>query len=155
MPASAPHRTTPDANPTLETPLIRFNKNPTSRQLLAFAAAWLVLLGLLGSQTWFRGRHSAAEAAWALAVLVPLAGLLSRRFLRFAYLLLSYATFPIGFVVSHVVLALVYYLALTPIGLTMRLFRYDPLFRRFDPKAQSYWIRRGGTKPPATYFQQY
>jgi hypothetical protein len=134
--------------------LIRLNKNPSGRQLLVFGAAWLVFLGLLGWESWIRGRHSLAGGAWALAALVPLAGMFSRRFLRFAYLAVSYATYPVGFVVSRVVLALVYYLALTPIGLTMRLFRYDPLSRRFDPKAQSYWIRREGTKPPESYFQQ-
>jgi|CZKI01.1.fsa_nt_gi hypothetical protein len=134
--------------------LIRINRNPSGRQLLVFGVAWLVLLGLFGWQTWPRGRHWAAEAAWALAALVPLAGLISRRFLRLVYLALSYATFPLGFVVSRVILALVYYLAVTPIGLTMRLFHYDPLSRRFDPKAQSYWIRRDGTKPPESYFQQ-
>jgi len=134
--------------------LIRINRNPSGHQLSTFGAAWLVLLGLFGWEAWLRNRHSAAEAAWALAALVPVAGLFSRRFLRFAYLALSYATYPIGFAVSHVVLAVVFYLALTPMGLAMRLFRHDPLSRRFDPKAGSYWVRRGGTKPPESYFQQ-
>jgi len=134
--------------------LIRINKNPSRRQLRVFGLAWLVFLGLLGWESWLRGRHSAAEAAWALAAVVPLAGLLSPRFLRSVHLAMSYATYPIGFVVSRVVLALVYYLALTPIGLTMRLFRYDPLSRRFDPKARSYWIRRDATKTTESYFQQ-
>jgi len=134
--------------------LIRINKNPSRRQLRVFGLAWLVFLGLLGWESWYRGRHSAAEAAWALAAVVPLAGLLSPRFLRSVYLAMSYATYPIGFVVSRVVLALAYYLALTPIGLAMRLFGHDPLSRRFDPKAPSYWIRRDATKTPESYFRQ-
>ena len=40
-------------------------------------------------------------------------------------------------------LALVYYLVLTPIGLVSRLVR-DPLRRRFDARAASYWIRLDG-----------
>jgi len=134
--------------------VIHINRNPSRRQLLFFSVAWLVFLGLFGWESWFRGRHSFAETAWTLAVLVPLAGLFSLRFMRHVYIAMSYATYPIGFIVSHVVLGLVYYLALTPIGLTMRLFRYDPLSRRFDPKAQSYWIRREGTKSPESYFEQ-
>jgi hypothetical protein len=134
--------------------LIRINRNPSGRQLLVFGLAWLGLLALLGWESWHRGRHLAAGTLWALAAVVPLAGLLSRRFLRCVYLGLSYATYPIGFVLSHVVLALVYYLALTPIGLTMRLFRHDPLSRRLDPKAQSYWVRRDGTKTPESYLHQ-
>lgn len=134
--------------------LIRINRNPGGFQLLIFALAWLVILGLLGWESWLHGRHSAAETAWGLAAAVPLTGLLSTELLRYAYLATSYATYPIGFAVSHVVLALAYYLALTPIGLIMRLFRHDPLSRRFDPKAQSYWVRRTGTKSAGSYFRQ-
>ena len=36
----------------------------------------------------------------------------------------------------------------------MRLFRHDPLSRRLDPKAQSYWVRRDGTKTPESYLHQ-
>jgi len=134
--------------------LVRINKNPSDRQLLVFGVAWLVFLGLLGWESWSRGRHPAAGTAWILAALVPLAGLLSPRLLRFVYLAMSYAAYPMGFVVSRVVLALVYYLVLTPIGLTMRLFRHDPLCRRFDPEAKTYWIRRNGSKTAESYFQQ-
>ena len=78
----------------------------------------------------------------------------SRRILRLAFVSVSYATYPIGIAVSHVVLALVYYLALTPIGLTMRMLRHDPLARGFDPSAQSYWIPRKTNRTPESYFKQ-
>jgi hypothetical protein len=134
--------------------LFRINRNPSRRQLLVFGLAWLAFVGLLGWRAWSRGSRSAAELAWILAVAVPLAGLASPGFLRGVYVGLSYATYPIGFVVSRILLALVYYLALTPIGLIMRLFRHDPLSRRFDPTARSYWIRRDGAKPAESYFNQ-
>jgi Saxitoxin biosynthesis operon protein SxtJ len=135
-------------------PLIRINRNPSARQLTVFGAAWLVFLGILGWVSWARGRHLAAEIAWFLGVLVPLAGRIRPPFLRLVYLALSYLTYPVGFAVSYVALALVYYLALTPIGLTMRLFRHDPLSRRFDPKAKSYWKARSGAKSVEDYFNQ-
>lgn len=134
--------------------LIRINRNPSGRQLLVFGLAWVVFLALLGWDAWSRGQHLAAETTWTLAAVVPLAGLISPGFLRYVYLAASYATYPIGFVVSRVVLTLVYYLALTPIGLTMRLFGHDPLSRRFDPKARSYWVSRSGAKPAESYFRQ-
>jgi hypothetical protein len=134
--------------------LIRINRNPNDRQLSVFALAWLLFLGILGAQAWHRGHLTAAKAAWALAAAVPLAGLLNRESLRWVYLALSYATYPIGFVVSRALLALAYYLALTPIGLTMRLFRYDPLARRFDREARSYWTPRPPPRPPESYFNQ-
>lgn len=134
--------------------LIRINRNPRKGQLTVFALAWLVILAVLGMEAWHHGRHTAAEVAWGLAAIVPVAGAARPGWLRLLYLGLSYTSYPIGFAVSHVALALVYYLALTPIGLTMRLFGHDPLNRRPDPKAQSYWVKKDGPKPVETYFEQ-
>ena len=135
-------------------PLIRINRKPSGRQLAVFGIAWLVVLGLAGWASWAKGRHGAADGLWAAAAGVPLAGLLLPAFLRWVYLALSYATYPVGYVVSYVVLAAAYFLALAPIGLTMRLFGHDPLFRKPDPKATSYWKARGPAKPAAEYFNQ-
>ncbi|HEY5078887.1 MAG TPA: SxtJ family membrane protein [Opitutaceae bacterium] len=135
-------------------PLIRINRNPSRRQLAVFGLAWLVFLGLSGCASWSKGRHAAAEVLWFAAAVVPLAGLFLPRFLRGVYLALSYVTYPVGYVVSYVVLAIVYFLALAPIGLTMRLLRHDPLSRRRDHSAKSYWIARGPAKPAEDYFNQ-
>lgn len=134
--------------------LVRIDRNPAGRKLLVFGAAWLVFFGSWGLVGWMRGRHAAAEALWAVAAAVPLAGAASRRILKLAYVGLSYATYPVGFVVSYVVLALVYFLVLTPIGLVMRLFGHDPLARKFDPAAKSYWSPRERTKTVESYFNQ-
>jgi ABC-type uncharacterized transport system permease subunit len=134
--------------------LIRIESNPSARQLTVFAIAWLLFFGLWGLACWMKGRHTAGGILWIAAAAVPLAGAASAKLLRFAYVGMSYATYPVGFVVSHIVLALVYFLALTPIGLTMRLFGHDPLSRKFDPEAQSYWKPRDKTKPVESYFNQ-
>jgi hypothetical protein len=135
-------------------PLIRINRNPSGRQLAVFAAACLVLLGALGAREWLRGRGAAAGVLWALAAAVPLAGVASREALRLLYVGLSYATRPIGVVVSVIALAAVYYLALAPIGLTMRLFGRDPLSRKLEPGAPTYWTPRKTVRPVASYFDQ-
>jgi hypothetical protein len=62
---------------------------------------------------------------------------------------------PIGFVVSHLLLALVFYLVLTPIGLVMRLLGHDPMSRAIDRQAASYWIERPKTAEPKHYFRQF
>ena len=48
--------------------------------------------------------------------------------------------------VSPVVLGSVFFLVVAPIGLAMRLFGKAPLRLRFEPEAESYWIKR---EPPA------
>lgn len=52
-------------------------------------------------------------------------------------------------VVSPVALGIVFYLAVAPTGLLMRLFGKDPLRLRFDPAAKSYWIKRDPPGPTA------
>ena len=134
--------------------LIRINSNPSRKQLLAFGLAWLVFFGSWGFVAATKSGPVLARGLWLLAGVIPLAGLFSPRGLRLVYVALSYATYPIGFVVSHVVLAIVYYLVFTPLGLIMRLLRYDPLSRRFDPQAASYWQKRANPKSVASYFRQ-
>ena len=65
------------------------------------------------------------------------------------------AVFPIGWVISHLLLGIVFYLVVFPIGLMMRMFRYDALGRRFDRDAKSYWKKREARDDPRRYFKQY
>jgi hypothetical protein len=62
---------------------------------------------------------------------------------------------PIGWVMSHVILGIIYYLVLTPIGLLLRALGRDPLRRRFETGARSYWIDRGEEPAVERYFRQY
>lgn len=135
--------------------LIRLNRHPSPRQLMVFAVAWLIFVGGLGLFLWRHGRPTGAMICWGLAVGVPLAGLAWREGLRRLYVGLAYATFPIGFVVSTLVLVLLYYLVVTPIGLVLRLCRYDPLERKFDREAETYWRPRPPRRDPASYFRQH
>ena len=68
---------------------------------------------------------------------------------------LSLVAIPIGFVLSHVLIALVYYLVLTPIALVFRLTGRDVIGKQLDPDAKTYWHERAGTRPPASYFKLY
>jgi hypothetical protein len=136
--------------------LIRIDHHPSRRQLLVFAVLWLVFFGILGKVVLSRtGCLPAAWAIWGLAALVPAAGCVVPEVLRLAYVGMMYVSFPIGFVVSFLILAAVYYLAVTPIGLAMRLFGYDPMCRRFDPKAETYWSPRPTERQPESYFRQF
>jgi len=134
--------------------LIRINTDPSRAQLNVFGAAWLVFFGAWGGIAAAKGSATVVWVLWTLAVVIPMIGWFFPRSLRWVYLALSYATYPIGFVVSHVVLGLIYYLVFTPVGLIMRLFRYDPLTRRFEAQAASYWKTRTNPKPVASHFRQ-
>ena len=51
-------------------------------------------------------------------------------------------------VVNPVVMAILYYLCMVPIGLIMRLLRKDPLKLKLDQSAPTYWVKR---QPPSLH----
>lgn len=57
----------------------------------------------------------------------------------------------LGRVVAPIMMFLMYIIVFTPFALVMRLFGKDPLRRKYDPSARTYWIERGegpGKTPP-------
>jgi hypothetical protein len=136
--------------------LIRIDRNPSRRQLNLFGAVWLMFFCVVGGLL-FRGTGSwaAAAAVWALAAIVPAVGWVVPGFMRVVYVGMAYAVFPIGLVLSHLILAVVYYLVFTPTGLLMRLFGYDPMNRGFDADTETYWVARDAETEVRRYFRQF
>jgi len=137
--------------------IVQINRDPTRRELNQFGFIWMAFVTFFGVIAQFKLHNpSLARGLWVAAVVVPIVGWVFPRFMRWVFLGMSYLAWPIGFVVSHVVLAVVYYLVLTPIGLLMWLFGYDAMKRRFDPEAGSYWSERPASAAEARrYFRQF
>jgi len=137
--------------------VIEINRNPTRRELNQFGFIWLGFLVLFGAIARFKlDAPNLALGLWVAAVVVPVIGWLVPAFMRAVFLGMSYAAWPIGFVVSHVILAIVYYLVFTPIGFAMRIFGYDPMKRGFDKSVSSYWVTRDpAAAEPKRYFRQF
>jgi len=135
--------------------LIRIDRNPSPRQLAVFGIIWLVFFAGVGWAALSRDGWASAAIVWSVAVLVPAIGWFVPSLLRIVYLGMAYLTFPIGLVVSFVILAAIYYVVLTPIGLVMRLAGYDPMCRLRDANAASYWTPRKPAGNMRRYFRQY
>ena len=120
--------------------LAPINWRPDRKALAEFSEAWMFFLGMVAAPLMLhRGQPRLAAAFWVLAVAGRLIGLIRPMLLRPVYLGLTLATWPIGWAVSGLTLALLYYGILTPIGLTFRLIGRDALNRRFDRNAPTYW----------------
>ena len=127
---------------------------PDAKQLRQFA--WLALPGfcLFG---WLALRSTgSANLALGLAAfgasLAAVGSFVPRAVLP-VYLVMMALAYPIGVVVSEVLLRLVYYGAFTPVGLFFRLLRRDPLRLR-KPRVSSYWTPRRQRTDPLAYFRQ-
>jgi hypothetical protein len=137
--------------------LVEIRWNPSRRELRQFALIFFPLgalaLAAIARLKWHSPSISVAAACTAAAVFTL--GLLRPSWVRPLYVGMMVATFPIGFVVSHLLLFAVYFAVVAPIGLIMRLVGRDPLALRIDRSAKSYWVPR--TKRTATddYFRQF
>ena len=62
----------------------------------------------------------------------------------------------IGFFVSRIILTILFYLVITPIGIVIRLMNKDILDERIDKRKDSYWhIRDAKKEPKESYENQY
>ncbi len=127
---------------------------PSEKTLRQFAGLCLLFfVGLAGWRAW----HG-QPGAWTttLAVIgfgIGGVGLVRPAVIRWIYTGWMMAAFPIGWTVFRVVLAVMFYGILTPVGAAMRLARRDVLsVRRRD--ARSYWTPKPSPETSASYFRQ-
>lgn len=64
------------------------------------------------------------------------------------------AAMPIGWVLSHAMMMTVFYGVVTPIGLLVRARGRDPMTRRFEPSASTYWVGHETPADAKRYFKQ-
>jgi len=135
--------------------MISVQWNPERKQLRQFAAIWFpafcALVGwMVGKKT---GHWAGVEILWVVCAVVAVAVFLPPPLIRPVFVGLILATFPIGWVVSHVLLGVIFYGLVTPIGLILRLTGHDPLQLK-PPAGDSLWKTPVGKTGPASYLRQ-
>ena len=137
--------------------LIEVDWNPKRRQLRQFAGLFVLFAGVLGTLAWLGDRPAwVAPAIWGVGALVGLLGLVAPPAVRPVWVAMMAVALPIGFVVSTILMTVIFFLVLTPIGFAMRLAGYDPM--RKDAAAgqhESFWIERPRVTDVQRYFRQY
>jgi hypothetical protein len=135
--------------------LIEIDNNPSPAKLRTFGLLLPAFFGALGALAQWRWHlPTAGLVIWiAGATLIVLYAAMPR-IRRPLYVGWMYAVMPVGVCVSYLLLAMTYFLVLTPIGLARRLFG-DPLQRRFNRQAASYWIAAQRRRDKHDYFRQF
>ena len=126
------------------------HKQSEQTRLRKFALVMSVALGLLGAFLWWRARPAWPYVAGAGGVFLLL-GLVAPKLLapiERAWMALANV---LQAIVTRILVTLTFFLAITPIGLTMRLLGKDPLDKAPDPEATTYWVvvdpRGPGSRP--------
>jgi hypothetical protein len=127
--------------------------NPTARMLRQFAAGWVVCFMALAFR--FGLLHHAPAGFWLAAVsLVGIIGLIFPRALHWPFVILSTVAFPIGWVVTLLALAVMFYCVVTPLALVFRWRGRDALQLRKRERA-TVWTERNEQTPPEKYLKQF
>ncbi len=131
------------------------NFSPQRRILRQFAATWLVVFTALAC--WHGLYHQRTVTGGVLATLALAVGPLGlwRPFaVRPVFVAAMLLTFPIGWLVSRVMLAAIYYGVFTPVALAFRLWGRDALRLRPRRDLPTYWLPKPRAKA-ASYFRQF
>ena len=135
--------------------MIAIQWNPSTKQLRQFAGIWFpAFCGLVGWSIGQKTGHwSEVEIGWVLAGLLSVGGLVLPALIRPIFVGLILLTFPIGWVVSHLLLGLIFYGVVTPIGLILRISGHDPLQLK-KPSGNSVWKTSVGKTDATRYLRQ-
>jgi hypothetical protein len=136
--------------------MMRIDRDPGPRELAVFAAVLPLTFALLGLIVGHRcGFVVGRNALWVAGAVLTAAYFAVPRLRRPIYVGMSRAVYPIGWLLSHVILLVVFVFVVTPIALLLRMLGHDPMQRRFDSSSPSYWVLHGPAEDPRRYFQQF
>lgn len=135
--------------------LIDINKNPSKGELLFFGLVFPVFFGVIGGVVYAATESLAVpQILWGVASVVTVLFFAVKPLQVPIYLGWIYLAFPIGWTVSHLLMVIVYYVVLSPLGIMMRLLGRDPMTRGFDKSRASYFVDHKAATT-RRYFKQF
>ena len=102
-----------------------------------------VLFGLVLPLIW---RHSLPSWPWIVAAVLWLWAAIAPTTLNLVYQVWMRIGLVLGWINSRIILGLIFYIAVTPMGLIMLLLKRDPMTRKFDPDCQTYRVKSQQTE---------
>jgi hypothetical protein len=114
-----------------------------------------LFFGALAAWHGLHGQTTSSVVLAALAMTIGPLGLLWPAAVRPIFVGWLALAFPIGWLVTLLTLAFVYYLILTPLALWFRLIGRDPLTLRKRPNELTYWRPKPQPADKRSYFRQF
>ncbi len=142
-------------------PFKEVNWNPDRAAVRKFAVSLIIgfpcLALLLWALKWLTGGHPNPHVLWALfsGTLSGIVFWLLPDLAKPFYLAWYFLACSVGIVVSNVILAGFYYVAITPVGLLLRACGRQLLRKRFDKNVPSYWVDAPKQTDSTRYYRQY
>ena len=136
--------------------MLEIHRNPSPRDLRWFGLMMWPFFLFLGVLLYFKaGSVGIAWALWVGSTVFTAAYYALPPLRRPAYVGWMTLVFPLGWILSHAILAVVYYLCVTPIGWALRLTGRLSLRQPADPGAGTYWVPKSRMESRDRYFRQF
>ena len=129
---------------------------PPQRTLRQFAVLWMIFFGGLALFQWLAAENAtAAIVLGALAMAWGPIGLIEPAWIRPIFIGSMIVAFPIGWLISKLLLAVLFYGLFTPLGVTFRLGGRDACLLRRPDNRPTYWTPKKMPTDPRAYFRQF
>jgi len=137
--------------------LVSLNLKPSKKQLRDFGLAALCMCNVIGLLLLWLGRipSKGLVVFFLIGLAIYVLSRTSTVLIKPIYLAMLILTFPIGWVVSHIAMGLFYYGIVTPMAVFFRILGRDPLCRKYDAQANTYWIPYKRKRSAKDYFHQF
>ena len=129
----------------------------TSKRIRKFAVTMAIAFAILGALVffWFE-KQTAGTVLWGIGGGMLVLGLPFPLLLWPVERAWFYFAFALGWLNMRILLTAVFYVLFVPVGLFMKLIGRDPLERKIDKSAETYWKERERTPvDPESYERQY
>lgn len=143
--------------------LVHLNLRPDDRVLRQFGwlcALFFPLLAWVFTGRPWPGSSELADWKWvgllaAIGLVIAIGATMYPKVAQPVFAGLTLIAFPIGLVVSELIILLIYFLVFLPIALVFRWIGRDALERRFEPARATYWAVKRQPDSVRQYFRQY
>ena len=129
--------------------------NPTDRTLRQFGGLWLVFFLALAARTYGHQQSTFALVLAVLAVTIGPMGIVWPKAIRPVFVGWMKVAWPIGWVVSRVILGTIFYAIITPVAVVFRLAGRDLLGLRRQTGRATYWQPKPATTDKSRYLRQF
>ncbi len=118
----------------------------------AFVTLWAIFAYVV---PYLFGGGKDLAVLWQIGVALAVVGTLVPVLVKPIYYAWMTMALALGFVMTRVLLTIFFFLVVTPVALVFRLIGKDPLHRKLDREAESYWIEKQYLIADRTRFEKF
>ena len=128
--------------------------DPTPKDLRQFGWVFGGALAVISGLAWYKDSPAFLYLLGGGA-LIALTGTILPRALRYLYFVWMTIGLILGTIMTALILTIVFVVAIIPIGLVMKLIGRDPMNRKLDREAPTYWIPKEPHGPDKSHYLKY